>query len=124
MSIENPVEACRFWLHDETNVIFNDAQIQEFLDLEKRDDEDGYTPDDDDWTPTYDVISAAGRGWMWLAGKASNKAYQYTIGDVSVTVDPKYCIRMARELMGSSSVMALRSDEIDVVIRDDRIRHE
>ena len=113
--ITPPIAACRFWLHDEgtgspVTYIFTDAQIQEFLDLEQVDDDDGLTPDDPSWIPSYDVLSAAGRGWMWLAGVVGNAA-SYAAGDISVTYDVKYCMRMARDLLGSKSGTALRTDE-------------
>ena len=110
-----PIQLVRFWLHDEgtgspLTYRFTDPQIQEFLDLEKVDDDDGLTPDDPSWIPSYDVLSAAGRGWMWLAGLTGN-ASAYSAGDVSTTFDLKYCMRMARDLLGSKSGTALRTDE-------------
>ena len=113
--IPDPILATRFWLHDEGTgsppaYRFTDAQIQEFLDLEKVDDDDGLTPDNPSWIPSYDVLSAAGRGWMWLAGLTGN-ASAYSAGDVSTTFDLKYCMRMARDLLGSKSGTALRTDE-------------
>jgi len=110
-----PIAHTRFWLHDEgtgspPTYRFTDAQIQEFLDLEKVNDDDGLTPDDPSWVPSYDVMSAAGRGWMWLAGLTGN-ASAYSVGDVSTTFDLKYCKRVARDLLGSKSGTALRSDE-------------
>jgi len=112
MAIADPVEATRFWLHDTTvPPLFTDAQIQEFLDLEKVIDADGYAPSNDDWTPTYDVISAAGRGWLWKAGEVSNKAIEYRVGDVWVTIDKQYCINRARELLGAKSGALQRRDE-------------
>lgn len=124
MAIENPVEACRFHLQDTDESVFTDPQIQEFLDLEKRNDASGLRPTDTNWTPTYDVLSAAGRGWLWLAGRAENKAGSYRLGDVSITVDPGYCRRMAASLLGSASGVALRSDEIAGAEADARTRHE
>ena len=116
MALTPPLLATRFWLHDEgtgspLSYILTDAQIQEFMDLEQVDDDDGLTPDDPSWVPSYDVLSAAGRGWMWLAGQLSNKAVSYSVGGVSVTYDAKYCMRMARDLLGTKSGTALRSDE-------------
>jgi hypothetical protein len=111
MAIENPIEACRFWLHDVNGALFTDAQVQEFLDLEKVVDADGYAPDDDDYTATYDVKKAAGRGWLWMAGLTDNKPVQYRVGDISVSIDRNYCLQRARELLGLSSATALRRDE-------------
>jgi hypothetical protein len=111
MAIADPIDACRFWLHDTTApTTFTDAQIQEFLDLEKVIDSDGYEPLETGWTPTYDVLRAAGRGWMWLAGNASG-TLGYRVGDVQVQYDRTYCLQRARELMGAASGTAQRRDE-------------
>jgi len=108
--ITDPIEACRFWLHDD-GTIFTDDQIQEFLDLEKVPDEDGNLPSDSEWTPTYDVLRAAGRGWLWLASTSDGKIVSYKAGDVVVTYDKQHCLKRARELLGGSSATAIRRDE-------------
>jgi hypothetical protein len=105
------IDACRFWLHDPGGAIFTDAQIQEFLDLEKVVDEDGYAPTNTNWTPSYDVLRAAGRGFLWLAGLPQGQQISYSVGDVQVTLDKDYCTNRARELMGASSHGARRRDE-------------
>jgi hypothetical protein len=111
--IADPIDATRFWLHDDVvPYTFTDAQIQEFLDLEKVVDDVGIPPSDTvNWTPSYDVLRAAGRGWMWLAGQSTNKQNSYTVGDVSVTIDKGFCLQRARELMGGASHGARRRDE-------------
>ena len=115
MALIPAITACRFWLHDPApGTIFTDPQVQEFLDLCKTNDTSGYGPGDTGYTNTYDVISAAGYGWLWMAGQVANKAVSYKIGDVSITVDKNYCLARARELMASMSDTALRRDE-DVV---------
>ena len=113
MAIHDPKQAVRFWLHDFTVPHrFDDSQIQEFLDLEQVVDEDGYDPSDTtNWTPTYDVLRAAGRGWMWLGGVIGNGTLGYRIGDLQVQYDRGYCIQRARELMGAASKPLQRRDE-------------
>jgi len=112
MTIADPIMACRFWLHDTTApYIFTDPQIQEFLDLEKVTDADNNLPSETDWIPTYDVLRAAGRGWLWLAGMAANKPLSYRVGDVSVTYDKNYCLNQARGLMGGPCAPLRRRDE-------------
>ena len=111
MAIDNPVEACRFHLHDTNKTLFTDDQIQEFLDLEKVMDADGYVYGDTNWTPTYNIMKAAGRGWIWKAGEVGNKAISYRVGDISVQVDRSYCRDRARELLGASSGALQRRDE-------------
>ena len=112
MAITDIIQAVRFWLHDDgDSPTFTDAQIQEFLDLEKVKDSSGYLPTETSWTPTYDVLRAAGRGWMWLAGTIGNKPLSYRVGDVSVTMDKEYCVKRAHDLMGAGSATLLRRDE-------------
>jgi hypothetical protein len=101
----------RFWCHDPAVYAFTDAEIDRFLVLEKVNDEDGYHPAESNWTPTYDVLRAAGRAWLWLAGLAANKPLSYKAGDVTVMVDKNYCHDRAKELMGSSSAGVTRADE-------------
>jgi hypothetical protein len=111
--IADPILACRFWLHDEVAPqTFTDAQIQEFLDLEQVIDQYGYKPDNILWTPTYDVLRAAGRGWLWLAGvMGAGQILSYRVGDVSVQYDRNFALQRARELMGAASGTAQRRDE-------------
>ncbi len=114
MAIKDPIEAVRFWLNDYVPpYTFTNAQIQEFLDMEKVPDYDGHEPDDEEWVPTYDILRAAGRGWIWRAGQAVNKPLSYRVGDVSVTFDKDYCMKRARELLGASSATLTRRDEED-----------
>lgn len=111
MGIAEIRAAVREWLHDPVEYSFTDDQIDEFLSHCKVPDEDGYRPAQSDWTPTYDVVKAAGYGWLWLAGVSENKPMQYKLGDVFVTLNKNYCTSRARELMGSSCATATRSDE-------------
>lgn len=111
MAISDPIDACRFWLHDTGGTTFTDAQIQEFLDLERYPDEDGYEPGDDDYTPTYDVLKAAGRGWLWLSGNPAAWPRSYRVGDVQISYTKDFCLSRARELLGSYVGIATRSDE-------------
>ena len=105
------IDDCRFWLHDFTAPLrFTDAQIQEFLDLEKVNDSTGLHPAQTGWIPTYDVKKAAGQGWLWLAGCVGNTS-AYTLGDQGVTYDMDYCMRQARNLLGSTSATVTRKDE-------------
>ncbi|MCK9600911.1 MAG: hypothetical protein M0R06_17855 [Sphaerochaeta sp.] len=107
------IEAVRFHLHDDGSPpILTDDQVQEFLDAEKVPDADGVLPTDDDWVPTYDVLRAAGRGWLWMAGRPTNKPTSYRVGDVSVSFDKDYCLSRARELLGASCGFIPRRDEV------------
>jgi hypothetical protein len=98
-------------LHDPAVHAFSDDEIDRFLALEKVIDADGYKPDNASWTPTYDVMRAAGRGWLWLAGTIGMKPLSYRIGDVWIMVDKKYCVDRANELMAAASEPLQRRDE-------------
>jgi len=111
MSMATVRASVRFYLHDPSVYAFTDAEIDRFLLLEEVQDSAGLHPAQSGWTPTYNVLRAAGRGWIWLAGLTANKPISYKVGDVSVTVDKKYCESRARELMGSSSFSATRRDQ-------------
>lgn len=111
MSMATIRASVRFYAHDPAIHAFTDAEIDRFLALEKVPDEDGYRPEQSSWTPTYDVLRAAGRAWLWLAGLAANKPISYKVGDVSVTADKDYCINRARELMGAASAQAIRAED-------------
>lgn len=107
----NAIDTCRFHLHDDVAPLkFTDAQIQEFLDLEKVNDSNGLPPAQTGWIPTYDALKAAGRGWLWLAGMVGNTS-AYTAGDLQVTYDVTFCRDRAGELLGSSTATATRRDE-------------
>lgn len=111
MSMATVRASVRFWVHDPAVYAFTDADIDRFLALEEVPDALGYHPAQVSWTPTYDVLRAAGRAWMWLAGIVANHPLSYTAGDVSVTVDKNYCLDRAHDLMASSRAVATRADE-------------
>jgi hypothetical protein len=111
MSMATIRASVRFWCHDPAVYAFTDAEIDRFLALEAQPDITGLHPAQVGWTPTYDVLRAAGRAWMWLAGLTANAPINYKIGDVSVTANPNYCRDRARELMASSTACATRRDE-------------
>lgn len=110
--ILNPIDAVKFWLHWPQGYAFTDAELQEFLDLEMVMDADGILPGQTSYyVPTYDVMKAAGRGWMWLAGVIGNNVVMYRVGDLQVQVTGNYCRTRASDLMGSSCSTAVRMDE-------------
>lgn len=123
MAFEDPIEAVRFYLHNQTAPYkFTDDAIQEFLDLEKRVDKCGYAIDSPNWTPTYDVLRAAGRGYLWLYAKVGATA-GYKVGDVSVVAEKNFYMQQARMLMGAGSAIAERRDEMQIP-RSPRFRRE
>lgn len=111
MSMATVRDSVRFWANSPPVYVFTDTEIDRFLALEAVTDDFGYHPAMTGWTPTYDVLKAAGRAWLWLAGLPANAPLSYTVGDVTVAVNTKYCNDRARELMGSSCATSTRRDE-------------
>ena len=110
--ISDPLDACRFWAGDEIAPhTFSDPQIQEFLDMAKVPDADGYKPQSVYYTPTYDVFKAAAFAWLKRAQLVANKPTSYKMGDVTITIDKNYCKERVRDLMGSRTATATRRDE-------------
>lgn len=54
-----------------TDPALTDTEIDELLGQSSVADPDGNGPTHEDWTPTYDLNSAAAAGWMIKAGRAS-----------------------------------------------------
>lgn len=111
MSIVDVRTDVRFWLHDPAIHVFTDAEIDYFLEMAVVPDSLGYKPMSVNYTPTWDVLLAAGYGWIWLGGLAANASLSYTVGDVTVQINQNYCYARARELMGSQTATATRRDE-------------
>lgn len=111
MSMATIRQAVRDWLHDPDIYAFTDSQIDTFLLFCKVQDADGYKPEQDDWTPTYDVKKAAGQGWVWLGALTENKVIVHKLGDIQITIDKDFCVKRAKELLGSSTSVATRRDE-------------
>lgn len=44
-------------------------EVDDLLLMAKREDSEGLAPSDDDWEPTFDLVSAAAEGWRWKAGR-------------------------------------------------------
>lgn len=101
----------RFWLHDPTVHAFSDAEIDIFCHMAEVPDSNGRHVEQPNYIGTWDVMRAAGYGWLWMAGLTANAPLSYTIGDVTVNVNQKYCNERARELMGSTTSHATRRDE-------------
>lgn len=51
--------------------VLSEGDIDELLAANSLIDAAGFAPGDELWTPTYDMNSAAGSGWLIKAGKAS-----------------------------------------------------
>ena len=55
----------------DTDPALTDGEIDELMIPVCLEDKDGLAPTDPDWTPTYDLNSAAAAGWLIKAGRAS-----------------------------------------------------
>lgn len=81
-----------------------DAEIDELLEQSSIADKEGNAPTSEDWTPTYDLNSAASNGWLLKAGRAASTTE--TEPD-SVNVTSRVfanCLRMSRVYSGRRAV--------------------
>lgn len=73
-----------------------DAEIEELLAANPVVDREGYGPESESWTPTYDVNAAAVEGWTIKAARAASTT-EMDPDSLSVTSKVfENCIRMAR----------------------------
>lgn len=83
-----------------TEPILSETEIDELLEQSSVADKEGNGPSSEDWTPTYDLNSAAAAGWLMKAGRAVSTTE--TDPD-SVNVTSRIfanCLRMARIYSG------------------------
>lgn len=55
----------------DTEPELTETEVEELLDTAAVADEEGNSPSNDDWTPTYDLNKAAADAWLIKAGRAS-----------------------------------------------------
>jgi hypothetical protein len=60
---------------------------------------------------------------LYRGGECENQMTTARVGDVSITVDRKYCFTQASNLLGMGIALALRSDEV-LIETDARFRNE
>jgi hypothetical protein len=73
-----------------------DAEIDELLERSAKADAEGNAPSSEDWTPTYDLNSAASNGWLIKAGRAASTT-ETEPDSVNVTARVfANCLRMSR----------------------------
>lgn len=111
MSLATVRDEVRFWLNAPAVYAWTDAEIDELLKMAVVPDSLGYHPMSINYTPTWDVLKAAAYGWLKMSGFASNKPLSYSIGDLTINVDNKYCMARYRDLMGAGTAVATRRDE-------------
>jgi hypothetical protein len=58
---------------ERTTTNYSDADIQAVIESYPLVDSEGYSPDQDSWTPTYDLNSAAADIWEEKAGSSATK---------------------------------------------------
>lgn len=104
-------------LHPEDDPEISLSEMADLLFMAATDDEDGNSPDDDAWTPTYSTVGcyrAIAEGWTIKAGKAVGRFDFTTDGQQfrrSQTLDHcEYQRRMwARKVQHSSSTLGAAS---------------
>lgn len=74
-----------------------EGDIDDLLTMFAKKDADGKSPTDVDWTPTYNLNSAAAEGWRWKAAKASELISVDLDGErMSSNQIFEHCERMAK----------------------------
>lgn len=72
------------------------SELSLILSLSSIPDDNGLSPDDTSWTPTYDINSAIVRGWKTKAAKVAGN---YTFKDETLQLNReqiiKHCLQMA-----------------------------
>jgi hypothetical protein len=87
------LEAMTAW---ESEPTLDTDELDALVEMARRADSDGFAPSDEDWTPTYDLASAAAEGWRWKAAKAASKFDVSTDGQsVSRSQVKRHCDEMA-----------------------------
>lgn len=77
--------------------LLDTEDIDDLLELAKRPDTDGYVPSDAEWTPTWDIDSAACAAWEVKAGRAA-AGYRFSEDGQSFSRDQVHqqCLNMAK----------------------------
>ncbi len=75
----------------------SDDEVTDLLAMCKLVDADGLAPDDEDWTPTYDLSRGAAEGWRWKAAKAASR-FGFSTDNQRFDRDQvaRACLEMAR----------------------------
>lgn len=80
----------------DTSPTLTAGDIDALLALAARPDADGLLVTDEDWTPTYDLESAAAEGWRWKAAKvAADPDFSADGVSVSASKVAETCLAMA-----------------------------
>ena len=108
--------------------VLTEAEIDLLLAEAKIVDEDGYDPDDPDWTETYNVNYAISKGWEIKAGKCAGS---YDFSDLGQKFNRsqmfKHCEAMAKKYRGqtylaldvpSALTQPLATDGTAIVVED------
>ncbi|MEO8649149.1 MAG: hypothetical protein ABI539_08290 [Acidobacteriota bacterium] len=69
--METAIERLKKMTAWEAEPELTETEVGDLLDRSGIVDAAGWAPSDDDWSPTYDLNSAAFEGWMIKAGRAS-----------------------------------------------------
>jgi hypothetical protein len=69
--METPKEKLKKMTAWDTGPTLSEDELDELLIQFSKMDSEGLAPEDESWTPTYDLNSAAAAGWLIKAGRAS-----------------------------------------------------
>lgn len=93
--METPKDKLKKILAWTTEPELSDGEIDELLAGSTIKDAEGLTPLDEEWSPTYDLNSAAAQGWLIKAARAAGSVDEPTAGVVTSKVFDN-CRAMAR----------------------------
>lgn len=66
-----PLERLKTIATWETEPVLTETEVEEVLDAAAVADNEGNSPSNDDWSPTYDINKAAAEAWLIKAARAS-----------------------------------------------------
>lgn len=98
MTVDEATELLQSMTASDVDPVLSDDEIDRLVASSQRADLFGIPPTDSQWTPTYDLASAAAKGWLLKMGKASNRV-DFIIERSGVTRSQfiKHCQMMANE---------------------------
>ena len=71
IAMENALEKLKLLTAWETEPVLSEIEVEDILNASSIADEEGNEPENDNWTPTYDINKAAADGWLIKAARAS-----------------------------------------------------
>lgn len=93
MTAEEKLRSLTAWDSEPT---LSEDELSDALSAAARPDAAGFAPLDEEWTPTHDVYSAAGRLWLIKAGRAASITETDPETGAKDTPVFRNCLEMAR----------------------------